>query len=471
MTLNSDGFRPFDGPCVPMPGKPPRTAAERILLTLAGMIVILLVPAIRVPAGNFKNAEIISLQHSPPSLIDRLMASDPAFRLPISSKDFMQLSNFDIDGFLRDFWQKKPCLIRTPWTCWTNPVSPDELAGLACEDDIEARLISKSRENWEAEFGPLPKDRFGRLGKVPWSLLVQAVDHHVPEAAALIEPFRFIPNWRIDDVMVSYSADQGGVGPHFDQYDVFLIQGLGRRRWQVGAMCDSDTALLPHDDLCLVADFEATDEWILEPGDILYVPPRIAHNGVAIGDDCMTYSIGFRAPSRSELIAHWCDHLLAEALDGDRYEDPDLQTQDNPGEISAPAIGRLHALVTERMQDQRAFARWFGTFSSTRKYPDMDWRPEEPIDIAQMREYLACGVKLCCNPASRFSFIRDPGQPHLLFVDGVCFECTAQTAAFAEHLCAQERLAIDASLQQSDCAMELIVQLFNQGSLAFEQWE
>src|SRR3546814_14884173 len=118
--------------------------------------------------------------------------------------------------------------------------------------------------------------------------------------------------------MVSYAADEGGVGPHFDQYDVFLIQGLGKRRWQIGGLCDSSTELLPHDDLRLLAGFEAADEWILEPGDILYVPPRVAHNGVAVGDDCMTYSIGFRAPSRGELIADWCDHLLDSTRDDDQ---------------------------------------------------------------------------------------------------------------------------------------------------------
>src|SRR5690606_748288 len=157
-------------------------------------------------------------------------------------------------------------------------------------------------DEWAVEHGPLAEARLRRSGKAPWTLLVQAVDHHVPAVAALIEAFRFIPNWRIDDVMVSYAVDGGGVGAHFDQYDVFLIQGAGRRRWQVGAPCNADTPLLPNDDVRLLADFKAVDEWILEPGDILYVLPRIAHNGVAIGDDCMTYSIGFRAPSRADLI-------------------------------------------------------------------------------------------------------------------------------------------------------------------------
>jgi 50S ribosomal protein L16 3-hydroxylase len=381
----------------------------------------------------------------------------------------MQLHDFDSEAFLREYWQKKPLLIKNPWQSWSNPCDPDDLAGLACEEDVEARLIVHMRDRWKVEHGPFPEARFSQLGKKRWTLLVQAVDHYVPDVAALIEPFRFVPNWRIDDVMVSYAADGGGTGPHFDQYDVFLIQGLGKRRWQVGALCDQATALLPHDDLRLLAQFEAAEEWILEPGDILYVPPRVAHNGVAMGDDCMTYSIGFRAPSRSELIAHWCDDLLGRLQDDDRYGDPGLQAQANPGEISAGAIAGLHAMITGEMLDRDAFARWFGQYNSTRKYPDMDWQAEDPIAIEELRELTANDLPLCRNPASRFSFIRQHANALLLFVDGQCFECAAETIAFAEQLCAQDRIRIDPDLITSDAAMTLIAALFNQGSVAFDQ--
>ena len=378
----------------------------------------------------------------------------------------MHIADFDFDLFLRDYWQKRPLLIRNPWTSWTNPLEPDELAGLACEDGIEARLVRRTRKTWKAEHGPFAESRFGKLGKKPWTLLVQAVDHHVPQVAALIGPFRFVPNWRIDDVMVSYASDGGGVGPHFDRYDVFLIQGLGRRRWQVGGICDAATPLLPHDELRLLADFEPTGEWVLEPGDILYVPPGIAHNGVAVGDDCMTYSIGFRAPSRSELIAHWCDHLLGTLPDDDRYGDPDLKAQDNPGEITPQALAGLQAMIAEKMLDRDAFARWFGQHNSARKYPDMDWAPEEPITAAALRVQLARDGALCRNPASRFSFVR---QSRLLFVDGQCFEYGPEIAVLAEGLCARDHLTIDPALLKSASAMELLAGLFNQGSLAFDR--
>lgn len=376
---------------------------------------------------------------------------------------------FDSDAFLRDAWQKKPLLIRNPWKAWSNPLDPDELAGLACEDGVESRLVTQSQSSWELEQGPLGEDRFGRLGKAPWTLLVQAVDHQVPAVAALIEPFRFIPNWRVDDVMVSYAVEGGGVGPHFDQYDVFLIQGLGRRLWRVGPLCDQDTELLPHDDLRLLANFEPTDEWVLDPGDILYVPPRFGHDGIAASDDCMTYSVGFRAPSRAELIAGWTEQLIDELDDNDRYADPDLAPQDNPGQISAGALARLHDMVAGKMHDREAFARWFGQYSTRPKNPEIDWRPEEPITAAHLRDILSGGAPLLRNPATRFSFIPQDENTVLLFVNGECIPCADDTAEFARRICANDSVTVDPGAISAP-TLELAVTLFNEGSVAFD-WE
>lgn len=380
----------------------------------------------------------------------------------------MQLNNFDTAVFLRDFWQKRPLLIRDPWNSWRNPLSPDELAGLACEDHVESRLITQSSGDWNAEHGPLPEARFDELGKTPWTLLVQAVDHHVPDVAALIAPFRFIPNWRIDDVMVSYASDGGGVGPHFDHYDVFLVQGLGQRRWQIGGICDDQTALRQHEDLRLLANFEAVEEWILNPGDMLYVPPGIAHNGVAVGTDCMTYSIGFRSPSRKELIGNWCDDLLPQMGDDDRYRDPDLRQQENPGEIPAVAIDRLHAMIMKKLADRAEFARWFGEYSSTPRYPETDWSPEQPIETGHLRSLLSGDHPLFRNPASRFSFVREDDRSVLLFVDGESFPCQDEAALLAEMLSARDQLVIDPAWRTSDSVIELLAKLYNRGSLSFD---
>ena len=380
----------------------------------------------------------------------------------------MQLRDFDKAEFLRNSWQKKPILIRNAWRSWSNPLEPDELAGLACEEGIESRLVIQSTDGWTLEHGPIPAERFGEVGKKPWTLLVQSVDHHVPAVAALLEPLRFIPNWRVDDVMVSYAVDGGGVGAHFDQYDVFLVQGLGTRRWQIGERCDEATELLPHDDLRLLAKFEPTDEWILEPGDMLYVPPGFAHNGIAVGDDCMTYSIGFRAPSRGELIARWAEHVVAELEDDDRYADPDLALQDNPGEISAEALARMQAMVAERLLDPEGFARWFGEYCTAPKDHEIDWRPERPMAHAELRAAIDQGRPLLRNPASRFSFVHLHSGSLTLFVDGRSYSCAGFAAELAKRVCSSSELVIDRDLLNSDTGLRMLMQLLADGSVAFE---
>jgi 50S ribosomal protein L16 3-hydroxylase len=382
----------------------------------------------------------------------------------------MDFQNFDIEYFLREYWQKKPLLIRNAFRDWHNPLEPDELAGLACEEEIESRLICQTDAGWEMEQGPLAEERLAGLNESHWTLLVQAVDHHVPAVADLIAPFRFIPNWRIDDVMVSLAADQGGVGPHFDQYDVFLIQGLGRRHWQIGAHCDADTLLLPHEDLKLLSAFAATEEWVLEPGDILYVPPGISHNGVAVGSDCMTYSVGFRAPSRADLLGHYVDDVLDGIKDDELYRDPDLQAQANAGEILPEALARLQQMMLESLSDPAHFARWFGTFNSTPKYPDMDWRPEIPVAPEEVREAIIAQTPLSRNPASRLAFIASATDTDalMLFADGVCFDCHGETAALAKDLCAADSVILDVALAGSAAAIDLLTQLCNNGCIAFD---
>lgn len=380
----------------------------------------------------------------------------------------MKLAHFDPAAFLATHWQQAPLQIHSPWDDWHCPIDPDELAGLACEPEVESRLIvQQGPENWALEQGPFDAERFADLGEQPWTLLVQAVDHHVPEVAELLSQFRFVPNWRIDDVMVSFATTGGGVGPHFDQYDVFLIQGRGRRRWRVGQFCGDSTPLRAHEDLKLLANFEERAVYDLAPGDILYVPPGVAHDGIALDDDCMTLSIGFRAPSRAELITGWSDHVLDDLGEDDRFADAGLQLQENPGEIAPEALDRLQAMVIEALSDRGQFARWFGSFSSAAKYPDIDWRPEEPFEIEDVRAALAHGRAVVRNFASRFVFVRE-GETILLFVDGQIHVCEGQSATLAEQLCAETRFLTDATDRSSQM---LLLELANRGAIAFEQFD
>jgi len=251
---------------------------------------------------------------------------------------------------------------------------------------------------------------------------------------------------------------------------VFLIQGLCRRRWQIGAHCDADTPLLPHDDLKLLAAFAATEEWVLEPGDILYVPPGIAHNGVAVGPDCMTYSVGFRAPSRSDLLGHYVDDVLDGIPDDELYRDPDLKAQANAGEILPEALARLQQMMLESLSDPAHFARWFGTFNSTPKYPDMDWRPEVAIAPEEVRAAISAQVPLSRNPANRLAFIASATDTDalMLFADGVCFDCSGETAVLARDLCADDSVVLDVEVAARPAAIDLLTQLCNQGCIAFD---
>jgi 50S ribosomal protein L16 3-hydroxylase len=203
---------------------------------------------------------------------------------------------------------------------------------------------------------------------------------------------------------------------------------------------------------------------VLEPGDILYLPPRFAHDGVAVGDDCMTYSVGFRAPSRAELIAAWCDEALQDTRETDRYGDAGLAApQDNPGEITPEALARLHAMLTQSLNDAEGFARAFGKYATTPRYPDADWAPARPISLKRLRAATAVGAVVERNPASRFSYVVQGPETTLLFVDGQCLECGAETSALARALCAAPQMPLAPDM--TGAGLELVQTLLNAGSL------
>lgn len=213
----------------------------------------------------------------------------------------------DVEHFLAHHWQQRPLLIRQALADFTPPVSADELAGLAMEDAVESRIVEQRSDGWYLQHGPFDAGDFRR--EAPWTLLVQGVDQWLPEVAALRGCIDFLPEWRFDDVMVSYASDGGSVGPHFDRYDVFLLQGEGKRRWLLGERCDETTPRLDHSSLSLLREFVTVEEFVLEPGDALYVPPGFAHWGIAEGE-CTTFSLGFRAPRIADLMARLTDAVL-----------------------------------------------------------------------------------------------------------------------------------------------------------------
>nr|WP_313407502.1 cupin domain-containing protein [Pseudomonas sp.] len=368
--------------------------------------------------------------------------------------------------FLRDYWQKKPLLVRQAIPDFESPISPDELAGLALEEEVESRLVIEHGERpWELQRGPFNEDTFQDLPERDWTLLVQAVDQFVPEVAELLEDFKFLPKWRIDDLMISFAAPGGGVGPHFDNYDVFLLQAHGHRRWQIGQMCDSDSPLLPHADLKILAEFEPTDEWVLEPGDMLYLPPRLAHNGIA-EDDCMTYSVGFRAPSAAEVLTHFTDFLGQFLPDEERYSDADIQPSEDPNQIQRDALERLKALLNEHMSDERLLMTWFGQFMTEPKYPELVAGIE--IEEEDFLGALEDGAILIRNPSARMAW-SEVGEDVVLFASGQSRLVSTSLRELLKLICSADALHVEnlGVWLADDEGRTLLWELVKQGSLGF----
>ncbi|MFL2531547.1 MAG: cupin domain-containing protein [Porticoccaceae bacterium] len=284
------------------------------------------------------------------------------------------MSNFPILGdlsaeqFLADYWQKKPLLIRNAIANFQPPVNGNDLAGLALEPEVESRLVIG--KDWHIEHGPFAEQRFQSLPERDWTLLVQAVDLWIPEVADILEHFGFLPRWRIDDIMVSYAADGGNVGPHFDNYDVFLLQGEGQRQWFVGGLCDQNSAQLPHENLRILANEQFTETWTLNCGDMVYLPPQYSHHGIAIGE-CTTYSIGFRAPTVTEMLDDLTTELISKGDNNDVLTDPLLTPAMANQPISSAYLEQIRALLTKTLNDDELLLNWFAQFMTQPKYPEL----------------------------------------------------------------------------------------------------
>ena len=325
--------------------------------------------------------------------------------------------------FFSEFWQQKPLLCPQAFADFSSPITPEELAGLAMESSAESRLVWQRGGVWQQQLGPFNEDDFQREG--PWTLLVQRVDHWFDEVSALRKDLPQIPQWRFDDVMVSYATDGAGVGPHFDRYDVFLLQGSGRREWRLGPHCDDNTPQLSENELSLIPPFESEDTFILEPGDVLYVPPGVAHWGIARGP-CMTYSLGFRAPSIANLLARRVDRVLECLSDSALLEDGLAATlPTRPGEITAAHIANardaMHNAI-DALDDQL----WLGEVV-TEINEDSGHAPP-PIDTQLMHDALQL------HPEHKVAWMERRDRVDL-FVDGTHFEIPLSELSYAISLC------------------------------------
>ncbi len=316
--------------------------------------------------------------------------------------------------FLSEYWHKKPLLIKNAIPNFTGLLSPEELAGLACEDEVQSRIVEEINGQWHASHGPFDDEDFARLPDKPdpkhrWTLLVQTVNHYLPEASQLLQQFDFIPHARLDDLMVSYAPDGGGVGPHFDSYDVFLLQGQGKRLWRVSEQTDLE--LIEGAPLRILKNFDTVQEWLLEAGDMLYLPPQLAHWGIAVSDgkiDCMTYSIGFRAPKNQELATEFLGYMQ-DKLNQDQltisgmYEDADLSLQEHAAEISADMVSKVADILRKIQWSNNDVADFLGSYLSEPK-PDVVFDPNKKTSLTNFSKNLAkYGIALDLKSQMLFS--------------------------------------------------------------------
>jgi 50S ribosomal protein L16 3-hydroxylase len=337
------------------------------------------------------------------------------------------INNFKQDVFLKEYWQKKHLFIQQAFVEFECGFDPDDIAGLALEDEVESRIIIEQLDHaYHLRQGPFQEKDFTRPPRTPWTLLVQAVDHYIDDLSEIKSKFDFLPAWLMDDIMVSYAPKGGSVGPHYDAYDVFLLQAQGTRQWRIGQDCDANTPLVKNDSLKILKNFEQREVYTCTPGDMLYIPPGCAHWGVSESDDCMTISIGFRTPSMSDVISETCDEVLSHLDENERF---------NNLEVGSGCSHRLHEsdikalveVIKQRMLDEKIVMSSFGKMMTKLKYNEhvsMDSDSEKDLPL-RLKKNLNARLAYCINDEKVLTF----------FANGYDIKCPLELKEFVQGIC------------------------------------
>ncbi|WP_159820982.1 ribosomal protein uL16 3-hydroxylase [Colwellia sp. 20A7] len=344
----------------------------------------------------------------------------------------LDLNQMSKNEFLTTYWQKKPVVIRQGFKDFVDPIAADEFAGIAMEEAVQSRLISKKNGEWQAEFGPF--ESYEHLGERDWSLVIQALDNFSEEAAELIEPFRFLPHWRLDDLMASFATEGGSVGPHVDNYDTFICQGSGKRHWRVGGN-GRHTEVIAHEALLHVEPFDAIIDVELEAGDILYIPPGFPHEGISL-EPSMSFSIGFRANSAISLLSGFADHLIDNELGGQLLEDPNRQAVNNSGEITNSDYASIKQQLQNLLDDDKLFKNFAGNFLTNAKH-ELDLMPsDEPFESDEVSELLSLhAIKRLGG--LRALYFEDTVDEGIFYLNGEQIHFNSEIAPIIKLLCNQ----------------------------------
>ncbi|EKE86983.1 cupin domain-containing protein [Idiomarina xiamenensis] len=381
----------------------------------------------------------------------------------------MQRLTLNSRQFLKHDWQQQPRLFRQAFADNSDLLSPEMLAGLALEDGVDARIVQylRHQDSWQVSHGPFSD--YEAFGEQDWTLLVQSVNEWLPEVQQLLQQFRFLPDWRLDDVMISFACEGGGVGPHLDQYDVFIIQGQGRRRWRVGARGDYQQHR-PHPDLLqLSGSFQPIIDEVLEAGDMLYIPAGCPHDGVAL-EPCLNYSVGFRAPNQAEALASLSDIALADDRLATRYQDPAQDDHGQPWQIQPQALDQLQRWLKQALDSDDMPALLAAMLSQSKRplpTPEQQLTPSQVAQLLRQAETSAQPAWLCRTPGARL--LQDPQQR--FWFNGEALAVPAAAHSLATELAAQwDDMSLTdfrALADDQDCCA-LLAELLNQGGWYIE---
>ncbi len=385
----------------------------------------------------------------------------------------IQFNDTTLKTFLTEFWQKKPLVLRNALPGFENTLSAEELGGLSLEEEVESRIvIQKGEKEYQLLKGPFTQETYETLPDTNWTLLVQGMDRLIPEVADVLNDFDFLPRWRIDDIMVSYAVKGGNVGPHFDHYDVFLLQAAGKRNWKLTSQDCSINNYIQGVDLRLMETFKVEEEFTFQAGDILYIPPKWGHHGVALDDECITYSIGYRSYQGQELWDSFGDHLSEMGAFKANYQDPVWPENLNPAEITDAASEQAQHLLQSILKDKTLIKTWFGRFATQLDQQAAQQLPE-PLTEAEtptLEDFIGAlqvEAGLIKDPICRFAYSNvkqaDDTEKTLLYINGAIWNHFNASPSFIMQLANQSFLTQEEIMQA--CEDE------NNQKLLFDLWK
>jgi 50S ribosomal protein L16 3-hydroxylase len=353
------------------------------------------------------------------------------------------LGKTSVDDFLKNYWQKKPLLIKNAIPNFVSPITESDLFIIAQNEEAVSRLIEYKQGIWQVKYGPFKKSDLPKKTNIPWTILVQNINHYFPFAESFLNLFKFIPYARLDDLMISYATKKGSVGPHFDSYDVFLFQAQGAREWKISDQ--KKFTLDKQSSIKIITNFKSKNSWVLKPGDMLYLPPNIGHWGISQSDDCVTYSIGFRAPGTFEIQSKFLDFIQDHLITNENeiYKDPNLTPQKNPAEISSNMTKAIRNIVDRLRWDKSSINHFIGQLLSE-PIENSIFETRKPLSLKAFEKSIVHKT-LRLNSKTRMLFIKNN-----FYVNGEFIKIDKKYTSFLKQLANDREISLESTLNKRD---------------------